>query len=82
MHYVTTYFYDVAIMPQHTSVERAALPNKPVPTKFKPEDQQILASAAKATGLTNADLIRRAVRLLGRQHAVTRRYDFLLDLAA
>lgn len=70
-------------MHSHTPEARAApLPNRPVPTKFKPEDKEILVSAQRATGLSNADLIRRAVRLLGRQHKLTNRYDFLIDLAA
>jgi hypothetical protein len=56
--------------------------SKPVPTKFKKNDENILEAARKATGFTNSELIRRAVRLLGRQHAIAKRYDFLLELTA
>lgn len=54
--------------------------SKPVPTKFKTREKTILDDARKATGFSNSELIRRAVRLMGRQRDVVKRFDFLLEL--
>lgn len=56
--------------------------SKPVPTKFLKQERTILSDAKKATGFSKSELIRRAVRLMGRQQAVVKRYDFLLELTA
>lgn len=55
---------------------------KPVPTKFKPADEEILEAAHEATGFSHSELIRRAVRLMGRQKQAVRNYGFLLQLTA
>lgn len=55
---------------------------KPVPTKFRPAEEKILKHASQRTGLTNSDLIRRAVLLMGREHSSTKSYSFLLELSA
>lgn len=54
----------------------------PIPTKFKPGDEAILEDARKATGFSTSELIRRAVRLLGRQKKEVKNYGFLLQLTA
>ncbi len=54
--------------------------SKPVPTKFREQEKLILSDARRATDFSNSELIRRAVRLMGRQHAAANRYDFLLEL--
>lgn len=56
--------------------------SKAVPTKFLQPETDILTEAKKATGFSKSELIRRAVRLLGRHKAVEQRYDFLLQLTA
>lgn len=55
---------------------------KPVPTKFRPDEEKILEDAHNATGYSNAELIRRAVRLMGRQKQTFSNYGFLLQLTA
>lgn len=79
---VTTYFYDVATMPDNNHEERGGLSKKPVPTKLTQKDEEVLNAARRATGFSNSELIRRAVRLLGRQQRIVGGYNFLLDLAA
>lgn len=50
---------------------------KPVPTKFRPDED-----AHAATGYSNAELIRRSVRLLRLQKQTFGNYGFLLQLTA
>ncbi len=69
-------------MPEHTSQERGGLSKKPIPTKLTTKDENVLNAAREATGFSNSELIRRAVRLLGRQKNSVGSYNFLLDLAA
>lgn len=78
---VTTFFYFVVSMPETTYSSTVGL-SKPVPTKFRPDESTILADAKRATGLSRSELIRRSVRLMGRQQNEQKRYDFLLELVA
>lgn len=55
---------------------------KPVPTKFRPDEERILEDAHAATGYSNAELIRRSVRLLRLQKQTFGNYGFLLQLTA
>jgi hypothetical protein len=55
---------------------------KPVPTKFRPDEERILEDARTATGYSQAELIRRSVRLMGRQKETFSNYGFLLQLTA
>lgn len=66
----------------NTDEDQAGFSKKPVPTKFKAREEAILNNAHRATGFSNSELIRRAVRLLGRHHDLAKRYDFLLELTA
>lgn len=53
----------------------------PVPTRFEADEDAFLSGAHSATGLSRADLIRRAVRLAKRHYEVLNgNYQFLLDL--
>ncbi len=54
---------------------------KPVPVRFTETETDFLAVAARTTGLTHAELVRRAVRLMKRQQASSG-YGFMLELAA
>lgn len=63
-------------------VDTPGFSKKPIPTKFKPTDERILEDARKSTGFTNAELIRRAVRLMGREKKAVSNYGFLLQLTA
>ncbi|MHA3773634.1 hypothetical protein ACXR0O_19030 [Verrucomicrobiota bacterium sgz303538] len=55
---------------------------KPVPVRFKEDEQEFLVAAAQATGMPAAELIRRAVRLVRREQQAARSFGFLVDLAA
>ena len=55
---------------------------KPVPTRFQADEDTFLHEAAKATGLSVSELVRRSVRLMRRQKLVVNSYSFVLDLAA
>lgn len=54
----------------------------PIPTKFFASDTKIINAASQNTGLPNSEIIRRAVRLLGRQSEVVNGYEFILRLTA
>lgn len=55
---------------------------KPVPVRFKEDEQAFLSLAAKQTGMPASELVRRAVRLLRRQRESSCNYAFLMELAA
>lgn len=67
------------VMPEPTYSPTAAF-TKPVPTKFRMDEKEILSAAKRATGFSHSELIRRAVRLLGRQARLVQSHSFLLDL--
>jgi hypothetical protein len=73
------------IEPTHTRAdsahELAGEYSKPVPTKFLTRERAILSEAKRVTGYSNSELIRRAVRLLGRQREVVNDYGFLVSLS-
>jgi hypothetical protein len=69
-------------MPDHTHDNRGSLSKKPVPTKLTAKDEAVLSAARQATGFTNSELIRRAVRLVRRQKEAVGNYNFLVELAA
>lgn len=79
---VTTCFYVVVTMPDHTHETRGGLSKKPVPTKLTSKDEAVLTAARQATGFTNSELIRRAVRLVKRHKEEVGNYNFLVELAA
>lgn len=53
---------------------------KPIPTKFLPQEEQTLADARRATGYSNSELIRRAVRLVAKQNKEAQGFGFLVEL--
>ena len=55
---------------------------KPVPVRFKEDEEQFLEAAVLATGMPAAELVRRGVRLLRRQQQAAASFGFLIDLAA
>jgi hypothetical protein len=55
---------------------------KPVPVRFSATETHFLSEAAQTTGLCQAELVRRAVRLLKRQHQHSAGFGFVLELAA
>lgn len=60
-----------------------ALPHgklKPVPTRFEPAEDTFLHDAARETGLSVSELVRRSVRLMRRQKLVVNSYSFVIDL--
>jgi hypothetical protein len=65
--------------PSDTMTDREGF-SKPVPTKLRPSERETLRAAKKATGFSNSELIRRAVRLLERHRAAAKGYGFLLEL--
>jgi hypothetical protein len=65
-----------------TTSEKHVSLSDPIPTKFFAEDLAIITNATRETGLTRSEIIRRAVRLLGRQKEVVNGYEFLLRLTA
>ena len=52
----------------------------PIPTKFFDDERQIMSDAARHTGIPQAEVIRRAIRLLKRQRDAFSSYDFLTSL--
>ncbi len=55
---------------------------KPVPVRFSETEADFLNDAARTTGLCNAELVRRAVRLMKRHRQLSAGFGFMLDLAA
>lgn len=67
-------------MNNYTSVNSPAF-SLPIPTKFLVGDEfAVLSEARLDTGLSRSEIVRRAVRLLGRQKKVLGNYHFVLDL--
>ena len=53
-----------------------------VPVRFKPDETEFLAEAALKTGLYQAELIRRAIRLLRTEARKQNGFGFLLEIPA
>lgn len=63
-------------------MDTAAAKTKPVPTRFAPSEDLFLHEAARETGLSVSELIRRSVRLMRRQKLIVNSYSFVIELAA
>jgi hypothetical protein len=55
---------------------------KPVPVRFARADSLFLEDAAEVTGLCQAEIVRRAVRLVEREKRREGSFGFLIELAA
>ncbi len=53
----------------------------PLPVRFGDGEDTFLQAAARDTGLSVSELVRRSVRLMRRQHQLVNGYSFVIDLA-
>jgi hypothetical protein len=51
----------------------------PIPTRFDPPEDQAIKTLHKQTGLSNAEIVRRAVRLLNLRYQEEGSVGFILD---
>lgn len=64
-----------------SSSEKPSEYSKPIPTKFLVKDDfAVLEEATKDTRLSRSEIVRCAVRLLGRQAKTLGSYRFVMDL--
>ncbi len=53
---------------------------KPIPIRFNADEELLLTDLAERTGLNKSELIRRTVRLLGREVNIRQDVRFILEL--
>lgn len=54
----------------------------PTPVRLTEVDEAFLSEAAKATGMTSSEILRRSLRLLRRRSQETQGFEFIISLAA